>query len=429
MGQRQATVRSGQQRVRGAACLLVVLAAWGAWAQAPAPTFSIDPAAAPPFPIELLCTLQPPTDWRDKARFAVPPIPKGPLPEVFDLRPYCPPIRDQKNCGSCWAFATVGALECVIGVRDAVHVDLSEQYLISCNSETTPPHVLGAGTWGCNGGWFAHDYHLDKPDACGGVGAVLEADFPYLARDTACGCPYPRAYRIDDWAYVLGEDVVPSVEDIKRALLAYGPLSAAVYVGDLFYLYRGGVYNNFEREEVNHGVVLVGWDDTQGKNGAWILRNSWGTDWGIGGYMYIAYGCCSVGYGASFVEYSSDFENEGPTILRQPTDRYVAFGESYTMNLEAEGVGALHYQWFRDGRPVGEDAPECEITRADFEDAGAYFCRVSDLRGTQESRTAFLEVLPEGAVPGPSGVAVLLTAFALLATGIAGLTKRKPATQ
>ncbi|MDD5425040.1 MAG: C1 family peptidase [candidate division Zixibacteria bacterium] len=223
------------------------------------------------------------------------------LPEVFDWRALdgCTPIKDQGSCGSCWAFGTVGALESAIKIVAHKTMDLSEQYLVSCNSD---------GFNCIYGGWFAFDYFQWKPDYCGGVGPVVERDFPYTANGRPCNCPYFHDYLIESWGYVgsngLDSFYIPGVDEIKQAIYDYGPVAVAVYVNRAFAAYTGGVFNACENKPPNHIVDLVGWDDNLGYRGAWILRNSWNTDWGEDGYMYIEYGCSKVGLSACFVDYT-----------------------------------------------------------------------------------------------------------------------------
>ena len=361
-------------------------------------TFSVAENEATAYPIDRLCGLVPPKNWRAGAVFRSFGE-KGGVPEVLDLRPYCTPVRNQGGCGSCWAFGTVGVLESLIKLKDNVERDLSEQWLVSCNTETEPPHLLRKGEWGCEGGWFAHDYHEWKPDPCGGSGAVLESQFPYVAEDAPCGCPYAHAYWIDAWAYIAGEDEIPSVNAIKQAILDYGPVSAAVYADEAFTHYHGGVFNASQLEEPNHAVILAGWDDTMGANGAWILRNSWGQSWGIGGYMYIEYGCSNVGYGACFVEYTGTGQGEGPAVAVHADRAVVEEGGSLTLHAIASGIGGLHYHWQKDGMPVGEDLDSLTISVAEADDAGTYACEVSDLRGISLSGGFRIEVVEAGSLP------------------------------
>jgi len=262
---------------------------------APAEEFSVSVEAIGPFtqpPTPMASAPQPTTplsvDLGDAGQLD--------LPSAFNWcdQGACTPVRNQGNCGSCWAFSTVAPLESNVLYWDGIERDLSEQYLLSCNTEGSS----------CRGGWFAHDYHqwkapLGEPDA----GAVYEADFPYTARDDPCNPPHDHHEKIVGWEFV-GSDI-PPVAHIKQAILDYGPVSVAIYIGDDFRSYTGGVFLSDENGAPNHAVVLVGWDDSQGPNGIWFLRNSWGPGWGEGGYMRIAYGVSSVGYAANYVVYDA----------------------------------------------------------------------------------------------------------------------------
>jgi C1A family cysteine protease len=252
-------------------------------------TFEVGENDATAHSLDELCGFVKPDNWKELGRWVSFPADRG-LPEYFDWRDYngCTPIRNQGNCGSCWAFATVGPLECNIKIKDDVTVNLSEQWLVSCNRDG----------WGCNGGFMAHMYHEWKTDPCGDTGAVLEADFPYVASDVPCNCPYPHEYLIDGWAYIGG-----GVNAMKQAIIDYGPISVGVYANSAFQGYNGGVFNGCANGTPNHAVVLVGWDDNQGSNGVWFLRNSWGAGWGEAGYMRIPYGCSNVGDSACFIDY------------------------------------------------------------------------------------------------------------------------------
>ena len=257
-------------------------------------TFEVGLNAATDRPLDDLCGLVVPPDWEHDARLAPPP-PVRDLPARFDWRDVvgAPAVRDQRSCGSCWAFATVGPLEFNLRLKDGVDADLSEQWLVSCNDDG----------WSCSGGWWAHDYHQWKTDPCGGTGAVAERDFRYTATNAPCDCPYPHDFLIDDWFFI-GQGV-PPVQAIKQAIYQYGPLCVGVRADSAFQAYTRGVFNQHSPGDINHGVVLVGWDDNQGENGVWIMRNSWGEGWGERGYMRIAYGCSSIGYAATYVVYGA----------------------------------------------------------------------------------------------------------------------------
>lgn len=219
------------------------------------------------------------------------------MPSAFNwcAQGKCTPIRDQGYCGSCWAFATVGAMESAVLIArpdiDRNRLNFSEQFLVSCNRRG----------WGCDGGWWGHDYHTNLRIASEPMaGPVGERFFPYQASDVPCNSPYPHFWQARAWGYVSTQQI-PDVNTLKQALLRYGPLSVAVWVGPRFQSYTGGVFRTNEApnsNHVNHGVVLVGWDDSQQ---AWIIRNSWGPYWGEGGYMRIGYGVSNIGYGATYV--------------------------------------------------------------------------------------------------------------------------------
>ncbi len=282
-----------------------------------------------------------PPDWRKTGRFD-PCEPRRDLPAAFDWRDYdgCTPIRNQGSCGSCWAFSAIGPMECGIRIEDGVSVDLSEQWLVSCTE---------AGT--CDGGWpgEALEYLRCDGDAdpCGDRGAVYESDFPYEAADVYCGCPYDHPYCIQSWAYVGSSGGIPSPEQIKQAIYDHGPVSVCLTTEGAFGSYDSGVYNDCQDGEINHAVVLVGWDDNQGSEGVWILRNSWGTGWGEGGYMRIEYGCNRIGYAAAYVDYL-------PTtgLWTTPGDYFTATGlaggpftpDSVVYTIENRGDEGFNYE-------------------------------------------------------------------------------------
>ncbi|RKX25659.1 MAG: hypothetical protein DRP45_05410 [Candidatus Zixiibacteriota bacterium] len=260
-------------------------------------TFTVSLNEATQYSHDQLCGLKVPPNWQEGAVFDSSSATKD-LPAAFDWRNIAelPPARAQGGCGSCWAFSTIAPLECGIWIKSEEHVDLSEQWLVSCNSQG----------YGCDGGFLVHGYHKFKfpsTDPCGGHGAVLEADFPYVEAEPPCDCPYDHHYYIQSWAYVSGASGVPTVAQLKQAIYDYGPISVSIHVGDIMDGYSGGVFNACEVGPIDHAVALVGWDDNQGTEGIWFLRNSWGVGWGEDGYMRIEYGCCSVGYGAARVYY------------------------------------------------------------------------------------------------------------------------------
>jgi|GEM_PF-714511 len=234
------------------------------------------------------------------------------LPSAFNWcdQNGCTPIKDQRACGSCWAFATVGVLESALRIRGGITSDLSEQYLVSCNMDG----------WSCGGGDYAHDYHQwKKRPSTAEAGAALESDFSYQAAESPCNSPPNNPFRVNSWTYVGGSPQMPSVEAIKQAIYQHGPVAAAICTGPSFNNYSGGVFSTNESSRcpqypVNHAIVLVGWDDARQ---AWRLRNSWGTGWGESGYMWIRYGISNVGYEANYISYVPP-QSPGPQKVYLP---------------------------------------------------------------------------------------------------------------
>ncbi len=203
----------------------------------------------------------------------------------------CTPCKDQGQCGCCWAFASVGSMECDVKIWDNNVRSFSEQWLINCDLTCS----------GCNGGWC--------PDSMFTIfGGVYEADLPFnAASGTSTGtCASSYTYHEKPVGYQQIA-VNPTDAQIKQAIYDYGPVWAGVDAGNNFQAYTGGVMNATDGTSIDHAIVLVGWDDTQS---CWILRNSWGTSWGIdNGYMMIGYGVSGVGNSATYFEYKSGIIN------------------------------------------------------------------------------------------------------------------------
>ena len=240
--------------------------------------------------------------WQHHVVFEKQPVSKVVLPSKWDWRTNpngLTAVQNQGNCGSCWAFslsASFGDVLQIAGVakKHRVAVDLSEQYLLSCNTKG----------YNCEQGGF-----FDAQDMFVSPGAVVEKDFPYTATTGKCktGLVYPHKEK--SWTYVgtsnpdATDYTVPTTEELKTALYIHGPLSVAVNATNAMMYYMGGTFNSCTAttaNDINHAVNLVGWDDSKG---AWIMRNSWGTSWGEKGYGYVKYGCNMLGFAANYATY------------------------------------------------------------------------------------------------------------------------------
>ena len=230
------------------------------------------------------------------------------------------PVKDQGACGSCWAFGTHGAFEGSFAILNKVQINSSEQDTLDCS---------GAGD--CGGGWWAYDYLVK-------TGSAEEANYPYTAGKKACNTGAVRPYRATVWGYVNSKVAIPSVAELKQALCNYGPLGVAVAVTPAFQAYKSGVFNEKSTIEINHAVTLIGWDDSKQ---AWRIKNSWGIGWGEAGYMWIAYGCNKIGYGASWVQAKQSFApacKEGPSLMAYDEFYWGDVNKQFSINANVASV-------------------------------------------------------------------------------------------
>jgi hypothetical protein len=139
---------------------------------------------------------------------------------------------------------------------------------------------------------------------------------------------------------------IPSVDAIKQAILGYGPVAVGIAIGTAFQSYSEGIFTTEQGVwPVNHGVVLVGWDDNQGTNGIWFMRNSWGDDWGEDGTMRIEYCVDAVGFAANYVIYHlPDMDVRPLTHLKSSGGQWGPFTpQSETYQPHNNGNAAFAY--------------------------------------------------------------------------------------
>ena len=191
------------------------------------------------------------------------------------------PVQNQQSCGSCVAFGTISALESVIQIElgNKLNIDLSEAHLFYC----------GGGS--CSQGWTV-SRSVNYVET---YGVPLESCFPYTPRQTDCDetCPdwETQAIKLFDGARI--KSFPPEISDVQEALIEHGPLVTTFTVYKDFFAYNSGIYEHVSGGVAGgHAVAIVGYDNN---NEYWIVKNSWGKNWGENGFFRIRYGECGIG--------------------------------------------------------------------------------------------------------------------------------------
>lgn len=283
------------------------------------------------------------------------------LPAAFDWRnkdghSYIGPVKNQGQCGSCYSFganaAAEGTYNSATGKYDADCADFSESFIIWCMGKVSP---YSSHFKGCDGA----DYDYYELQGLTDKGMITESDFAYTTSDPGeCQHWDKAAQKFKSWHRVGCNDI----EALKTAIKTFGVVDAAVMVNSAFEAYKSGIYEDTNTAcdadpcyyaQTNHAVALVGWGEQNGK-GYWILRNSWGTEWGELGYMRIAHTAAKVSCATAYLVYDA----KSPVVSTEAADSVTAVSAKINGKVNPNGTAATYYFEYGDSTKYGKKTTE-----------------------------------------------------------------------